>query len=115
MELLNTSAVTSMLRRAAWIRWLPPIATQSPSPMMTMTLRPGSAALAPVATASARPWAVCTVDQFRYVVMRPAQPMPAITQVRSGSRSSDRTASIRALVTMPFEQPGHQSVLGVRR
>ena len=47
--------------------------------------------------------------------MRPAQPMPAITQVRSGSSSSASTASIIARVTMPLEQPGHQSVLALRR
>ena len=47
--------------------------------------------------------------------MRPAQPMPAITHgTLSASRSSASDASMSARVTMPLEQPGHQSVLGVR-
>ena len=38
------------------------MAELSPSPMATMTCSDGSAALTPVATASARPCAVCTVE-----------------------------------------------------
>src|SRR5665811_634767 len=50
MALLSTTAVMSTLRRAAWMRWLPPMAAQSPSPITTTTCRLGSATLAPVAT-----------------------------------------------------------------
>ena len=44
------------LRRSAWIRWLPPIDSMSPSPPMTHTSRSGRASATPVATAGARPW-----------------------------------------------------------
>jgi hypothetical protein len=37
--LLMMMVVISLLRRAAWMKWLPPIAALSPSPVMTMTLR----------------------------------------------------------------------------
>ena len=51
----------SMLRRAAWMRWLPPIAVQSPSPVMTITCRSGRAILMPVANVNVRPCVVCSV------------------------------------------------------
>ena len=35
----------SRLRRQAWIRWLPPIARQSPSPVITTTCRSGRASV----------------------------------------------------------------------
>ena len=45
-----------MLRRSAWMRWLPPIDSASPSPVMTHTSRSGRAMAMPVAMAGARPW-----------------------------------------------------------
>jgi hypothetical protein len=59
--LFITIAVMSMLRRAAWMKWLPPIDNASPSPMGTITFSSGLLSLTPVAKASARPWIVCSV------------------------------------------------------
>ena len=47
-----------MLRRAAWMKWFPPIANRSPSPAKTVTWRDGLASLMPVANGIARPWVV---------------------------------------------------------
>ena len=47
------------LRRSAWIRWLPPIDSESPSPVMTQTDRSGRDEASPVAMAGARPWMEC--------------------------------------------------------
>ncbi len=47
------------LRRIAWIRWLPPIDSASPSPVTTQTDRSGRAVASPVAIAGARPWIEC--------------------------------------------------------
>ena len=41
--------------------------------------------------------------------------MPATTATFWASSLRPRMASIRARVAMPLEQPGHQSVLGVRK
>ncbi len=45
-----------LLRRIAWMRWLPPMESPSPSPVMTNTLRSDRVTLMPVAMAGARPW-----------------------------------------------------------
>ncbi len=47
------------LRRSAWMRWLPPIDSPSPSPVITHTSRSGRATATPVAMAGARPWIEC--------------------------------------------------------
>ena len=47
------------LRRSAWIRWLPPMDSASPSPVTTQTDRSGREAARPVAIAGARPWIEC--------------------------------------------------------
>ncbi len=47
------------LRRSAWIRWLPPIDSASPSPVTTQTERSSRAVAMPVAIAGARPWIEC--------------------------------------------------------
>ena len=44
------------LRRSAWIRWLPPIDSASPSPVTTQTDRSSRASASPVAMVGARPW-----------------------------------------------------------
>ena len=49
----------STLRRSAWIRWLPPIESPSPSPVTTQTESSGFATAMPVARAGARPWIPC--------------------------------------------------------
>ena len=46
----------SMLRRMAWMKWLPPMASASPSPQACQTVSQGFATLMPVETAVARPW-----------------------------------------------------------
>ena len=48
-----------MLRRSAWIRWLPPIDSESPSPVTTQIERSSRAVASPVAIAGARPWMLC--------------------------------------------------------
>ena len=47
------------LRRMAWMKWLPPMASASPSPVTTQTLRSGREVARPVAIAGARPWIEC--------------------------------------------------------
>ena len=47
------------LRRSAWIRWLPPIDSASPSPVTTHTPTSGRLTAIPVAIAGARPWIEC--------------------------------------------------------
>ena len=64
MLLLKMMVVKSMLRRLAWMKWLPPIAVASPSPVMTSTFSSGCASLIPVANGSALPCAVWTVLKF---------------------------------------------------
>jgi len=44
-----------MLRRAAWMKWLPPMPIRSPSPEITATVSSGRPSLRPVAKGSARP------------------------------------------------------------
>jgi hypothetical protein len=48
----------SMFLRIAWMMWLPPIESASPSPVAIQTERSGLAILIPVAIAGARPWTV---------------------------------------------------------
>ena len=71
-----TIAVSLILRRAAWMKWLPPMANASPSPIGTMTCRSGRDILMPVAKASALPCSVCMVWKSTYPAMRAEQPMP---------------------------------------
>ena len=59
MRLLNSSTVMFTLRRSAWMRWLPPIDSASPSPVTTQTLTSGLVSATPVAMAGARPWIEC--------------------------------------------------------
>ena len=59
MRLLNSRIVRFTLRRSAWMRWLPPIDSASPSPVITHTSRSGRATATPVAMAGARPWMLC--------------------------------------------------------
>ena len=47
------------LRRSAWIRWLPPIESASPSPVTTQIERSFRTLARPVAIAGARPWMLC--------------------------------------------------------
>jgi hypothetical protein len=54
--LLNIKILRFTFRRSAWIRWLPPIDSASPSPVTTHTVRSGLAVAIPVASAGARPW-----------------------------------------------------------
>jgi hypothetical protein len=49
--------VRSTLRRMVWKKWLPPMASASPSPPVATTVSSGRAAFSPVATERPRPWA----------------------------------------------------------
>jgi hypothetical protein len=57
--LLKSRIVTFTFRRSAWIRWLPPIESASPSPVTTQTDKSGRDVDKPVAIAGARPWIEC--------------------------------------------------------
>jgi hypothetical protein len=46
-------------RRNAWMRWFPPMESESPSPVTTQTERSGLEVARPVAIAGARPWIEC--------------------------------------------------------
>ena len=48
-----------MLRRMAWMKWLPPMASASPSPVTTQTISSGRETLSPEAKEGARPCSVC--------------------------------------------------------
>ena len=52
------------MRRSAWIRWLPPIDSASPSPVTTQTESSGREVDRPVAIAGARPWIECIPNVF---------------------------------------------------
>ena len=58
MKLLMQTTRRSMLRLAAWMKWLPPMANRSPSPANTTTFRVGLESLIPVAKGMVRPWVV---------------------------------------------------------
>ena len=73
--------VMSRLRRQAWMKWFPPIAAASPSPVMTMARSSGRARSAPVATAGALPWRDQMASNPRYwEVTREEHPIPATKQ-----------------------------------
>ena len=59
MRLLNSSIFRSMLRRIAWMKWLPPMASASPSPVMIHTISSGRETFRPEAKDGARPCSVC--------------------------------------------------------
>ena len=48
-----------MLRRMAWMKWLPPMASASPSPVTIQTMSSGRDTLSPEAKEGARPCSVC--------------------------------------------------------
>ena len=47
------------MRRIAWMKWLPPMASASPSPVMIHTISSGRETLMPEAKDGARPCSVC--------------------------------------------------------
>ena len=102
------TTVRSMFRRQAWMKWLPPIAARSPSPVKTTTWSVGSASFTPVANASARPWVVWSESAATYPAAREEQPIPETTTVRSGSQPMPSTAAMVQFRIVPFEQPLHQ-------
>ena len=55
----------SMFRRAAWMKWLPPMAVRSPSPENTVTVSSGFASFSPVANGKARPCVVWNESSLR--------------------------------------------------
>jgi len=55
---LNSKILTPTLRRSVWMKWLPPMASASPSPVAIHTSSSGRASFRPVAIAGARPWMV---------------------------------------------------------
>ena len=58
MRLLCMTIVMSTFRRIECRRWLPPMDSASPSPVMTQTMSSGRDAFNPVAIVGARPWIV---------------------------------------------------------
>ena len=59
MRLLNMTSFMSRLRRIAWMKWLPPMASASPSPVTIHTISSGRDTLMPEAKDGARPCSVC--------------------------------------------------------
>jgi hypothetical protein len=59
MRLLNISILMSRLRRMVWMKWLPPMARASPSPVITHTISSGRDTFSPEAKEGARPCSVC--------------------------------------------------------
>ena len=59
MRLLKSSSFRSMFRRMAWMKWLPPMASASPSPVTIQTISSGRETLSPEAKDGARPCSVC--------------------------------------------------------
>src|ERR1019366_1165750 len=97
----------SMLRRAACMKWLPPIANRSPSPEYTTTCSSGLESLSPVANGMARPWGVWKLSRLAYPATRPVQPMPET--IATLSRFSFELSSARAkqFTVVPMPQAGH--------
>ena len=47
------------MRRIVWMKWLPPMASASPSPVITHTISSGRETFSPEAKDGARPCSVC--------------------------------------------------------
>src|SRR3970040_341048 len=69
MKLLTRITSRSMFRRAAWMKWLPPIPTRSPSPEKTVTSSSGRPRFSPVAEGMAA--AVARVEAVQLHVAGP--------------------------------------------
>ncbi len=93
--------VMSMLRRQAWMKWFPPIAVASPSPLTTMTFLSGFAIFRPVAKGRARPCVVCSVFQSMYPGSRDAHPIPETSAMSSLGILRESTARRSDLKTIP--------------
>jgi hypothetical protein len=112
MKLLTRKTDRSRLRRAAWIRWLPPIPARSPSPAMMMTFMSGRITLTPQAKAIARPWVVWRVSHRKYGLgIHDEHPMPVTQTISRGSTCISSMAWAKALSTVPPPQPT-QKVVG---
>ena len=101
MKLFSTMTVMSMLRRQAWMKWFPPMAVASPSPLTTMTFLSGRDIFRPVAKGSARPCVVCSVFQSTYPGRREAHPIPETSAMSSFWIFSESTARRSDLKTIP--------------
>ena len=95
-----------MFRRQPWMKWLPPMAARSPSPVKTTTLRFGFAILTPVANAMARPWVVWSESVRMYPGARDEQPIPETKTVSSFFQPIWSIAASVQLMIVPFPQTG---------
>ena len=84
--------VMSTFRRQPLMKWFPPIAPRSPSPVNTTTLRSGLESLSPVANAIALPWVVWSASELMYSGILEEHPMPPTKAVLSRGRSSSLKA-----------------------
>jgi hypothetical protein len=64
LKLLEQITNMSTFLLAAWIRWFPPMAKRSPSPLIITGLRSGLERLTPVAKGIALPWVVWKASVF---------------------------------------------------
>jgi len=64
--LFTIMTVMSRFLRAAWIRWLRPIPTRSPSPPKTTTFSVGRTSFTPVAAGMLLPWVVWMESALKY-------------------------------------------------
>ena len=92
------------------MKWFPPMAAVSPSPMVVMTVSSGRIILMPVAKARTRPWVVCIVLKSRMKGVRLEQPIPPTTITSSFLSLRASIAWTSALTTTPLPQPGHQTL-----
>jgi hypothetical protein len=62
VKLFTQMIVISIFLRAAWMKWFPPMAKRSPSPLYTTTFSFGFASLRPVANGIGRRRSVKTIQ-----------------------------------------------------
>ena len=100
-------AVISIFRRAACMKWLPPMARASPSPMGTKRVSSGLESFTPVAKARARPCRVCREWKSTYPEILAEQPIHEIMTISFMLSSCSYTAHNSELRIVPWTQPGH--------
>ncbi len=64
MLLLMHMTVMSRFRLHPLMKWFPPMAPRSPSPVKTTTLSSGLDSFSPVANAIGLPWVVCMASEL---------------------------------------------------
>ena len=97
----------SMFLLAACMKWFPPIANRSPSPLITATCSSGFASFIPVARAIGRPCVVWKESMFKYPATLPIQPIPETTTILSMSKPNSSMARTKQFIMIPHPHPAH--------